>query len=542
MKRLLFLLFLIFTNVWALAQQDSIRLNVTLNEDQKSIWVEQTLVYHNPHQKSIHQIKLLNWVSAYQKRKTPLLKRKIEDRKNDLYFAKDDLLGHLESLQYAYGNNFSEILNTKQENIFLPLSEELKSGERITIRLKYKIRLPDARFTGYGVDANHILLKYFFLVPETFENESQSNSFYRDTEETANAGSFWKVNFEIPKNWKIYSNLLEKNGFEFEGKSITDPEFQITKEIYPEFSLNVDGQNVKVDLGYQTNEYQRQILPMVLANHLKFIKTRTGHLPEKLFITDKFMRKEEFIGIDDIKFWKFKFQMFTDYEKTDLDYFSTISKKVMEEYFISNKTKDHWLKNGLKSYLETQYLKQNYPDHKLIGNLADNANIFGIKPLKIFHASKLKLNERYGLAYHYIYTQNLDQKIGTPFYKLSNFNTTAISQFETGSLLNYISEYEGNASFDVFLKQYFSAHYQKKVGGEDFLKSLENHSNGKSSFLKNMMAEKHRINFNLKSFDEAGQDYLVKINKNNAEIIPLKVETEKKSGEKTTFWTQGNAV
>ena len=542
MKRLLFLLFLIFTNVWALAQQDSIRLNVTLNEDQKSIWVEQTLVYHNPHQKSIHQIKLLNWVSAYQKRKTPLLKRKIEDRKNDLYFAKDDLLGHLESLQYAYGNNFSEILNTKQENIFLPLSEELKSGERITIRLKYIIRLPDARFTGYGVDANHILLKYFFLVPETFENESQSNSFYRDTEETANAGSFWKVNFEIPKNWKIYSNLLEKNGFEFEGKSITDPEFQITKEIYPEFSLNVDGQNVKVDLGYQTNEYQRQILPMVLANHLKFIKTRTGHLPEKLFITDKFMRKEEFIGIDDIKFWKFKFQMFTDYEKTDLDYFSTISKKVMEEYFIANKTKDHWLKNGLKSYLETQYLKQNYPDHKLIGNLADNANIFGIKPLKIFHASKLKLNERYGLAYHYIYTQNLDQKIGTPFYKLSNFNTTAISQFETGSLLNYISEYEGNASFDVFLKQYFSAHYQKKVGGEDFLKSLENHSNGKSSFLKNMMAEKHRINFNLKSFDEAGQDYLVKINKNNAEIIPLKVETEKKSGEKTTFWTQGNAV
>ena len=196
MKRFFCVLVSFSFNFWAVAQQDSIRLNIKLNDDQKSISVEQTLVYHNPHQKSISQIKLLNWVSAYQKRKTPLLKRKIEDRKNDLYFAKDEQLGKLESLQYSYNTTTSEILNTKQENIFIPLSEALKSGESITISLKYQIKLPDARFTGYGINTNHILLKYFFLVPETFEDETQSNSFYRDTEETANAGSFWKVNFE----------------------------------------------------------------------------------------------------------------------------------------------------------------------------------------------------------------------------------------------------------------------------------------------------------------------------------------------------------
>ena len=223
MKRFFCVLVSFSFNFWAVAQQDSIRLNIKLNDDQKSISVEQTLVYHNPHQKSISQIKLLNWVSAYQKRKTPLLKRKIEDRKNDLYFAKDEQLGKLESLQYSYNTTTSEILNTKQENIFIPLSEALKSGESITISLKYQIKLPDARFTGYGINTNHILLKYFFLVPETFEDETQSNSFYRDTEETANAGSFWKVNFEVPKYWKIYSNLIQNNDFEFEGKSINDP-------------------------------------------------------------------------------------------------------------------------------------------------------------------------------------------------------------------------------------------------------------------------------------------------------------------------------
>jgi len=540
MKRFLLCLVLFLSFFWAKSQQDSILLNVKLNEDQKSISVEQTLFYHNPHHKSINQIKLLNWVSAYQKRKTPLLKRKVEDRKKDLYFAKDNQLGKLESLQYSYGNISAEILNKIQENILIPLSEPLESGKSIKLNLKYQIQLPDARFTGYGVDVNHILLKYFFLVPETYEDDFQKKYFYRDTEETANAGSFWKVNFEVPNNWKIYSNLNQNSNTEFEGQSINDPEFQISKEIYPDFPINIDGQPINIQLGYQVTEYQRQILGSVITNHLKFIKTRVGNLPDKLFITQKFLNKEEFIGIDDVKFWKFKYQLFTDYEKTDLDYFSVISKKVMDDYFITNKTKDHWLKNGLKSYLEIEYLKQFYPEHKLLGNLPDNASIFGIKPLKLFHASKLKLSERYGLAYHYISTQNLDQKITTPYYLLSNFNTTAISQFEMGSLLAQISEYSGTQSFDNFLKDYLSANYQSKTEGQKFLNELKIFSKGKSNFLQQMMAEKHRINFNLKNIKEQKENYLVDIRKNNTLEIPLKIETEKGSGETTTYWKESS--
>ncbi|WP_027385099.1 TonB-dependent receptor [Epilithonimonas caeni] len=540
MKRFFLCLVLLLANFWAKSQQDSILLHVKLNEDKKSISVEQTLIYHNPHQKSINQIKLLNWVSAYQKRKTPLLKRKVEDRKKDLYFAKDNQLGKLENLQYSYGNTSSEILNKTQENIFIPLAEPLESGKSIKLNLKYQIQLPDARFTGYGVDVNKIVLKYFFLVPETYETENQSNSFYRDTEETANAGSFWKVDFQVPQNWKIYSNLNQNNDSGFEGSSVNDPEFQISKEIYPEFSMDVDGQKIIVQLAYQVSEYQRQTLPFLLPTHLKFIKARVGNLPDKLFITQKFLNKEEFIGIDDIKFWKFKYQLFTDYEKADLDYFSAVSKKIIDEYFITNKTQDHWLKNGLKSYLEIQYLKNFYPNHKLLGNLPDNAKIFGIKPLKLFHASKLKLSERYGLAYHYISTQNLDQKIDTPFDQLSNFNTTAISQFEMGSLLNYISEYQGSQSFDSFLKRYLSSIYRTKTTGKEFLNHLEKFTNGKSTFLNQMMSEKHRINFNLKNFKEQNQDFVVHIKDKNASNIPLKIESESKNDEKKIYWKEGN--
>jgi len=542
MKPFFLCLTLCFFYFSAKAQRDTVTIHARLNEDQKTISVEQVLVYHNTHQKSISQIKLLNWVAAYQNRKTYLLKRKVEDRKKDLYFAKPDQLGKLESLQYSYGNNFSEVLNKNQENIYIPLSESLNPGERIKISLNYQIRLPDARFTGYGIDANHILLKYFFLVPETFEDENQSNSFYRDTEETGNAGSFWTVDFIVPESWKCYSSLARYSESGFSGISINDPEFQLSKNNYPGFQPEIDGQKVNIQLGYEISEYQQKILEPVLVNHLSFLKSKTGNLPENIFITQKFLNKEEFFGIDDIKFWKFKYQLFTDYEKADLDYFSLLSKKVIDENLITNKTNDHWLKNGLKSYLEIQYLKKFYPNHQLLGNLPDNVKILGIKPLKVFHASKLKLSERYGLAYHYIYTQNLDQKITTPYHQLSNFNTTAISQFETGSLLNYISEYQGSEQFDLFLKNYLSYNYQKKSSGSDFLKALEKATDGNSDFFERMMNEKHRVNFNLKSIKEKNQNYNVHLRSRNADIVPLKIQSETREGGKNTFWKSENEI
>ncbi|OPG94332.1 hypothetical protein B2I21_32020, partial [Chryseobacterium mucoviscidosis] len=88
-------------------------------------------------------------------------------------------------------------------------------------------------------------------------------------------------------------------------------------------------------------------------------------------------------------------------EKTDLDYFGIVAKKVLDEITITDKQDHHWFRNGLKSYLEIQYLKKFYADTKLLGNLPET-KIFGVKPLKLFHASDVKLTERYGLAYQYI--------------------------------------------------------------------------------------------------------------------------------------------
>jgi hypothetical protein len=153
-------------------------------------------------------------------------------------------------------------------------------------------------------------------------------------------------------------------------------------------------------------------------------------------------------------FWKFRFPLFTPGDQIDMDYLSVLSQKIANELVVVDKEKHHWLKKGLKTYLETQYLKTYFPESKLLGHLPDSFHIFGLKPLKWFNASNLKLTERYGLAYQYMVSQNLDQAIASPFSQLSNFNQMVISDFEMGSLFNFVAEKMKPQYFDDFLKSY----------------------------------------------------------------------------------------
>ncbi len=222
--------------------------------------------------------------------------------------------------------------------------------------------------------------------------------------------------------------------------------------------------------------------------------------------------------------------MFTDAEKTDLDYFGIIAKKILDESVIADKEKDHWFKNGLKSYLEIQYLKKFYHDKKLLGMLPET-KIFGIKPLKLFHASKVKLLDRYGLAYQYIMLQNLDQKIDEHFPVLSNFNDMAISSFETGSLFNYSAEKMGEAPFNDIVKSYVTKNSGKRINPEEFLTDLSA-KNKSASYLSDFFKQKNRVDFKLKNIRKEDDSLQIKIAKNTNESIPVKLETETKEGEK----------
>ena len=71
-------------------------------------------------------------------------------------------------------------LKTLQKNclIYIPLKKELKKGESVKLELKYTLKLPNDKFTGYGMSENALHLKYFFIVPDSFETPMQEEKNY----------------------------------------------------------------------------------------------------------------------------------------------------------------------------------------------------------------------------------------------------------------------------------------------------------------------------------------------------------------------------
>ncbi|MCQ4035189.1 aminopeptidase [Kaistella montana] len=529
--------FMLITNIVAIsAQQDSIYIEAKIPENKKQITVHQKITYYNNTENDLEQIKLLNWISAYKTRNTSLVYRKLEDRKSDLHFAKPEELGSVENLNIEIEGKPVAGIDASLENIFVPLSTKLAPGKKVKITLNYQLNLPSQKFTGYGSDGKKVALKYFFLVPDGFDQENQNQKNFIDIEENQNPGNHWKVNFDIPVNHYSQSNLQEIQPNYFEGNLVNDPEFLISENNFPTITTLINGQKILVQFGYHLTETEKQNLEFYLPLQLNFIKVKTGFLPSKVFISEKFRESENFTGLDDIKFWKFRYPLFTEAEKIDLNYFSILSKKVVEQSAIFEKNSDHWLMNGLKTYLEIQYIERYYKDRKLLGDLPENMSVFGLKPLKIFHASKLKLSERYGLAYQYIMTQNLDQRIGENYESLSNFNATAISHFETGSLFSFIAEKMGKEKFDDFVISFLHKNAGKPIDKKVFLDELTLASGYSSDFLEEFIQHKNRVNFQLKRFKRIDNDFQVKVAKNTEHTIPFKIETEKKEGEKSEFW------
>ena len=519
------------------AQKDSIYIHAKLSPDRKTLEINQDIVYHNHSDKALNNIKLLNWIAAYNKRGTSLVYRKLEDRNNSLHFAKQEELGKVLELNIKTKENQPIVLpDTSEENLFLNLNEALPTGKSIKFQLQYKLQLPDKKFTGYGTSEQDIALKYFFIVPDHFDPENISGRDYHDIEESVNFNTYWSVDFDTPTNSFIQSNLQQIQANSFKGYLDSDPEFIISKNNFPTIKVNTDDIKTEIKFGYNISKQDIQNLEFYLPLQLRFIKDKIGFVPEQLFISEKFRAKEDFFGNNDIKFWKFRFKLFSDAENIDLDYFGIISEKILDESIITDKQENHWFKNGLKSYLEIQYLKKFYGDAKLLGNLPETS-LLGIKPLKLFHASRVKLLDRYGLAYQYIMSQNLDQKIDEPFSVLSNFNDMAISSFETGSLFSYSADKMGEEKFNSLLKNYIAENTDKQAYPEDFLDQLAIEEPS-TSYLKGFLKQKNRVNFKLKNF-RVNNDLLdIKIAKNTDEAIPVKLETQTRSGDRTSYWIE----
>ncbi|MDY3401843.1 aminopeptidase [Riemerella anatipestifer] len=509
------------------AQQDSVWVKVSFPKTKENRVIINQKIVRYQNEKS-DNLQLLNWIAAYQPKNTTLAKRMLEARKTDLYFSKPKDRGYLKSLNI----NGEKYTNLDQEIISVPLGHAKSKDNKIELNLTYELQLPHSKYTGIGWDSEKekALLKYFFLVPNT----SYTPRHFQNLDEKQYIGIFWDVQLDNPL-LKASSNLQEVQPNHFTGTLNTDPEFAISLKNNEE-NFTIIHKNTLVEFAYPIKQEEKQSLYFYVPLQLNFIEESLGKLPNKILISERTKNENNFTGIDDFKLGKFKLKMFSDAQKTDLNYFSIISKKCVEHLLQTDNLNAHWIENGLKTYLEIRYLKTVYNDEKLLGQLPDKLTLFKISPLKWSNASKLKLTERYGITYQYITSQNIDQPIDTPLQLMSNFNTTAISQMEVGSLFNFIAEKMGVNQFNNFLKRYLSEHNGTVINKEDFLNQLIIESKYSANFAANFIRKKNRLDFKIKKVEKQENRLLVHIHKNTEEKIPFQLKVTNSDNQDSLYW------
>ncbi len=510
----------IFFNLGCLclwSQIDSTSVNLHFTDDLETVEIRQKSTIYNDSQQPITTLGIHAWINAYQQRKGALSIRKLEERKSDLYFSKLEDRAGLELLKID--KDFHE--SGGGEFIEIPLKTPLACGSSITLEFRYVIKIPPQHYTKYGRDGESALLKYFILQPAKFYSEGKPKFVhFIDLETLPTKLTHYKVKVENDFE-SIDSNIEKIDDHHFEGSNID----ALSLVINPENIYYYDLEGTQVSICYTLSQEQEPFLEKTLRRQLRFLQSHYAVDVEKLLITFKTKKLQNFTGIDDIEIiGKYKIRFFTQQEQIDLKMFQMVAYESLRKHLNLDLEKDHWILNGLLTYMQINYIMTYYPNLKLAGHLPDDIRILGITPLKWFFAADLNLTDRYKLAYLYIVKQNYEQDIVTPFSKFNRINQTIISGFKTGIGFNYMKDYLEEDHLDSILRDFLHKKEQKYVTGKEFQTFIsERTKKNVDWFFEDFLESSDKLNFKFVKFQEKKDSLLLTIDNKTEFKGPFKV-------------------
>lgn len=524
---LFFSIFLIKVLIVNLYAQNKYKIDATLDENKQTVTVSQTITFVNTTQGPIEKIYLNDWANAYEGTESQLVKHLANQfnrsfyfsAKNKLGFSKIDEIRNKENkLQWSY---FDQQLDIIELNLNKPL---IKGGE-IIIYLKYKIKIPDDKFTGFGIGLNNkILFRDFFLSISPYIGGRwilNSNLGLRDN---SHVPSEYEVKWKYGKDYFLESNLVniksdtlnkDINTSKWVSNALSSPEFVFEKEnrfqtitLDDEFKITTDilpRKNSDVDI----NESIKKIY-----NFTNQILGKPSQ--EKILILKKDYSKNPIVGITEaLSFLK----PFSDAFIYETKFIKAYLASYLHENLIINKRKKHWIPGGMQTYVMMKYIEAYYPDSKFLGALKD-FKLLGIRPFNGYSASNIGFNESFSFIYEFGEHANNQQSDTLGREKLTKSNELYTSPYHVGSGLYYLDQFLGNETVSKSLK-YFS---EKK--GKDSLKSiLEKNSNVNLDwFFKNYISDREAFDLSIKNVIKNKKTVFFTISEKNNKEVPFKLD------------------
>ena len=518
---IVFGLMLLGGNIFA---QHSTTIKAVLNDSTKVLYIQQRLEYFNKSKDTLKEIYLNDWMNAFSDTRTPLARRFFEDYDRNFHFARKEKRGGTtinsistpssESLIWTRPPDHPDLLVVEPGHDILP-------GEKFTLDLNYKVKLPSDDFTRFGFsNKGQYQLRDWFISPGMYKNGWQVYS-HKNMNDMFNPVMDIDIELNLPPQLTAISPFEiarsevvngRKKVF-IQGKERIETELYLTKEIIFE-EYQVDSLHVL------TNIEEAGISPvmksMIVSRVVKFIEKNLGNYPHDILLsTQQDYYSNPVYGLNQLPKFVRPFPEGFNY---DLKQLKTITETFLKNTLLLNPREDKWVFDGIHTYLMMRYIDEYYPNLKILGSLSD---VFGVR---WFHVADLEYNDQYPLLYLYMARRNLDQPLTTPQDSLIKFNRNLANPSKAGVGLNYLDVFLEDNTIPKSIKEFYSEHVLRPVDLKDFETILQRNA-GKDVkwFFEDYITTNEKIDFTIRNLKVTKDSLEVTVRNRTENDMPVQI-------------------
>ncbi len=503
MNKVISTLSILFVCCFGIIAQNKIDINAVVDVETKTITINQTVVYKNDSNNILDEIYLNDWNNSFSNKSTPLAKRFEEEFSTKFHLAKSEQRGFtlITSIIQDEINLDFEHLKSHPDVVKVSLDQPLKPGDSYNLDLSYILVLPDATFTNYGYTKNKDLeLKYWYITPAVYDGKWHYYS-NKNLDDLFVPKADLSITIQYPINYRPTSELdLVSNKPNAQNKTQTTVLYgkdrvdtYLTLQKFPRFSF------VQTDDLILVSNINEKGLPAtnkaLLTDRIaRFLTENLGEYPHRrLLVSQIDYNKDPLYGLNQLPDF---LSPFPDEFQYELKLLKTSLKKYLDNVLLLNPRKEHWLSEGLQIYFLMKYVEDNYPDMKLLGNLA---NVWGIRA---FHAADLDFNFQYFLYSMEIARKNRDQPLSTSKDSLIKFNSNIAGKYKAGVGLNYLDDFTEDIELPIVIKEFLKEYKLSKVSIGKFKAFLSSKtSKNVDWFFNDYVSSRKKIDFKISAIE-----------------------------------------
>ena len=516
--------------------QNSIDLKAVFDVERNQIKIAQTIQYKNESNTTLQTVYLNDWSNSYATKDTPLALRFAEEYKNDFHFANNQDRGFsvITSLKQNGQEVKRERLKGQIDVIKVELNKPLLPNETYSLELHYVVRIPNSKFTRYGISSQgNINLRNWYITPAVYNGTWHYFS-NKDLDDLyiPRASHYFEITY--PERYILTSELDRIDSIKLNNNITTtlQGEDRVNTKLFlflePKFNtIETDFFTVISNIDEdKLNQIDKVIITDQVAS---FITRNLGTYPHKrLVVSNIDYKKNPIYGLNSLPDF---IRPFPDSFQYEIKVVKTALRNYLENVLLINPRKDQWLIDGLQTYYLMKYVEEYYPNMKIFGTLS---KIWGIKS---FHASQLRFNDQYRLMYMNMARSNIDQPLTMAKDSLLKFNKNIANPNKAAVGLQYLNSFDDTIQIEQSILDFIDQQKLKPTTTKDFERFIKARATKNIDwFFTDYLNTTKKIDYTIKQVEKTDDSIKVVIKNRRETNMPASLFTLKKDSILDKVW------